>query len=615
VAGGYGRVGDASFFQHGLASGVAGLLFSPTRGLFVFSPFLLFLVLAWRHLPRDRAERALTLAMGVAVAIQILLYAKADWRSGMSWGPRFMTDLMPMLIWILVPVVAALRSVGRAIFLLAVGAAIAIEAVGAFCYTGLSDRAIFADDAGPQKMRAAWKWPNAPFLDFRHGLAPADLVTGVRGGFDAIQAGGRAATAVTAGEEAVATGWALAGHTRPLKVGVVIDGKQTITSRSRSGVHGALGESAGAWRIPIDTAGLTPGEHSLTAFAWASEWGEKYYLEERKLTVEMQPAAGGVAGSKVDENLDDHFRTASSRIREHQQPEGSWLTAHTSGTRFQDLHPEMNTFLTALMIDLLDPVTTTSGLAGNLRRARQHLTSQIESSGLVRYHGLPDGPGIGTLGCAITPDVDDTALVWRIAPGQDRALLSAALGTIDRYRTPEGLYRTWLAPRDAYQCIDPGSDPNPADLTIQMHLLLLLSEARPEAGRALCEALRPVVDDDRVWVYYRKAPLVAMLRREDVRRAGCELALPEARMRTDVAGQEVWISAARLLGRAKASERSRSDAASIRALLIQLARDDFALLRTNPPLLYHNDLTASVSRYYWSVDVGYALWLRLYQNR
>jgi hypothetical protein len=32
-----------------------------------------------------------------------------------------------------------------------------------------------------------------------------------------------------------------------------------------------------------------------------------------------------------------------------------------------------------------------------------------------------------------------------------------------------------------------------------------------------------------------------------------------------------------------------------------------------PPLLYHNDLSASVKRFYWSEDVGYALWLRLYE--
>jgi hypothetical protein len=31
-------------------------------------------------------------------------------------------------------------------------------------------------------------------------------------------------------------------------------------------------------------------------------------------------------------------------------------------------------------------------------------------------------------------------------------------------------------------------------------------------------------------------------------------------------------------------------------------------------MLYHNDLTATVARYYWSEDVGYAFWLRLYDE-
>ena len=48
-------------------------------------------------------------------------------------------------------------------------------------------------------------------------------------------------------------------------------------------------------------------------------------------------------------------------------------------------------------------------------------------------------------------------------------------------------------------------------------------------------------------------------------------------------------------------------------MLEDLAGDDFAALRRTPPLLYHNDLTATVSRYYWSEDFGYALWLRLYE--
>jgi hypothetical protein len=107
------------------------------------------------------------------------------------------------------------------------------------------------------------------------------------------------------------------------------------------------------------------------------------------------------------------------------------------------------------------------------------------------------------------------------------------------------------------------------------------------------------------------APLVPMLRRSDLERAGCELKLPESRMRTPVPGQEIWVSLVRLLGRARSPEGPPPAAAELQAVLSQLAKEDFALLRKNPPLLYHNDLTATTPRYYWSEDVGYALWLRL----
>ncbi len=632
LAGGYGVMGKAYFFEHDMVVGVGGLLVSPTRGLLVFSPFLLFLVLAWRHLPRDREARRLTLAMSVGVVLQIVLYAKADWRGGLSWGPRYMSDLLPLLIWMLVPVVAALRGVGRAIFLLAVGVAVAIEAIGAFSYSDSFDTPIFVADrgAGRDDMRAAWDWRNAPFITSpQHGLAPPELTAEIRGSLDAIETGGGATNEVSAGEAAFATGWALAGDATPGQVAVMIAGRKTVATRAfsdrpdvRETLHAA---SPSGWRIPIDTAGLAPGEHRLTALVWAFEKGERHYLAERTLTVRSGPAAGagtapaGVEGGEaaareLPTDLDDDFRRAASLLREHQQPQGYWLTSYTSETRFHDPRPEMNTFLTALLVDLLNPLAATSGLEESLQRARSHLTSQIESGGLVRYHGLPDGPGIGTLGCAITPDTDDTALVWRLAPDQDRGRLTAALATIDGYRTREGLYRTWLAPRDAYQCLDPGRDPNPADIVIQMHLLQLLAEVRPPAGRALCEALRTVVGEDRVWVYYQKTPLIPILRLTDLRRAGCALELPKARMRTDVADQQIWVSVVRLLRDGMTPGSAPSDAVLIRAVLRELARDDFALIRANPPLLYHNDLTATVSRYYWSEDVGYALWLRLHDE-
>jgi hypothetical protein len=116
----------------------------------------------------------------------------------------------------------------------------------------------------------------------------------------------------------------------------------------------------------------------------------------------------------------------------------------------------MNAFLTSILVDVLDPIATRAGVGESVTLARRHLIGQIEDSGLVRYHGRPDGPTIGRLGCVISPDADDTALVWRLAP-----------------RRPELLRG----------CLDPGRDPNPTDLGVQMHVLLPLARADPPAAR------------------------------------------------------------------------------------------------------------------------------------
>jgi hypothetical protein len=323
-------------------------------------------------------------------------------------------------------------------------------------------------------------------------------------------------------------------------------------------------------------------------------------------------ATGADASRAESGDLAQRARRAAAVVISRQQLPGYWLTSYTSETSFGRQQLEMNTFVTSIMIDVLNSAVAATGLGDSLQRARQHLAAQIEAGGLVRYHGRPDAPTIGALGCVITPDADDTALVWRIAPGPHPELLPTALETLKRYRTAEGLYRTWLGPQDQYQCIDPGKDPDPADVAIQMHVLMLLAKADPAAAHALCGALRKAIDEDRIWVYYSRAPLVPILRQADLQLAGCSLQLPPSRTRAAVPGQEVWIAAAQLMQRMLGTTSQLPNSAEVLDLLRRLSRDDFASLRQSPPLVYHNDLTASVRRFYWSEEFGYALWLRLY---
>lgn len=311
-------------------------------------------------------------------------------------------------------------------------------------------------------------------------------------------------------------------------------------------------------------------------------------------------------------NLTDAASRAAAIVASSQQGPGYWLTSYTGSPRFKQPAREMNTYLTAVMIDVLGPISGQARLGDNLDRARKHLTGQIEDTGLVRYHGKPEGPASHGLGCVISPDADDTALVWRIAPAADPQLMEKALATLAEYRSSDQLYLTWLAPRDSFQCIDPGKDPDPADVAIQMHILMFLAQVRPANGWLLCKALDKAIDDDRIWVYYKIAPLIPILRLVDLKAAGCSISLPPARLKSNVAGQDIWNRAGLLLSRLLGSNSAVPSSTETNELLQKLAQDDFAAIRQNPPLLYHNDLTASTPRFYWSADFGYALWLRLY---
>jgi hypothetical protein len=223
LAGGYGVWGIAGphpFYSHPLLPGIAGLLLSPAKGLLVFSPFLVYLVA--RAVPAAKAagrkaargwtaggtagataggtagttpgggraglaapsappttDPLLALIVAAACAAQLLFYALTDYRAGACYGPRYLTDMLPFLVWLLVPVIARLRGWGLRTFAAAVAAGIAIQAIGAFCYPrGRSDDRFYP----PELPRLAiapsvWSPANAPFLvEAGAGLAPPALL-------------------------------------------------------------------------------------------------------------------------------------------------------------------------------------------------------------------------------------------------------------------------------------------------------------------------------------------------------------------------------------------------------------------------------------------------------
>ena len=78
--------------------GFAGILFSPSRGLFIFSPWLIFcfagMIAAWLK----RAE-PLFKWLSIGVVLTVFFFSKYSiWWGGLCYGPRFLTDILPIMV-------------------------------------------------------------------------------------------------------------------------------------------------------------------------------------------------------------------------------------------------------------------------------------------------------------------------------------------------------------------------------------------------------------------------------------------------------------------------------------------------------------------------------------
>lgn len=629
LAGGYGMTTMPDGFFQTIWAGLPGMLVSPSHGLLVFSPFLAFVAVGLVRRLRSSDTRVLAALLCLAVIGQFLLYARVGWAAGMGWGPRWLTDILPVLVWMLAPAAPVLRPFARGLLIATIALSIGIQAIGAFWFTGYRAEQILA----AQSAANAWDPGRIAYVaELRHPPAATELLCDATGSIDLI---GRtrlpAAESPTLEPGAAIAGWALACKRSPAQVVLLIDGiilGTTPAFTPRPDVDAAMGTSAPAgWRIDATLWGVPPGERVLQLGVRVEPRSDFRIVRELRVAVRPQPPAAGEETTRRPSSsslatpafdsaaLAALAERAVSLLEEHQTDDGAWLTAHTTGTNYDAPRLELNTFLTSTLVDLLSPIAEPGKLDAALERARAHLAAQIEDDGLVRYHGLTDGPAIGSLGCAITPDADDTALVWRIAgPGRGDPRLKPMLDVLASYRDARGLHRTWLAPQDEYRCIDPGTKPNPTDVAIQLNVYLMLRERDPQAAQALCSSLQRVFSDEDIWVYYAKAPVLPYLRVAELTQLGCHLPLPADRLALPTGDQAIWSEAAYLLVEAQDWSAGAVARDRMRLLLGQLGADDFALLRQVPPLIYHNDLSASVRRFYWSEDVGYALWLRLYES-
>jgi hypothetical protein len=119
-----------------LVEGACGILFSPSRGLFVYSPILLFsfwgIARLWRD-PRLHPMRPLSAAALLLVLMQSKWYS---WYGGHSFGYRLLVDTVPLLAVCSVAVVPVMRrkKVVLALFVAALAWSVGVQVIGAYAY-------------------------------------------------------------------------------------------------------------------------------------------------------------------------------------------------------------------------------------------------------------------------------------------------------------------------------------------------------------------------------------------------------------------------------------------------------------------------------------------------
>jgi hypothetical protein len=130
------KTGSERVWQTPFAVGLIGLLASPSRGVLVFSPFLMAAGAGVRRIwsdPRFATLRPLTLAAGATMLMQAKWF---DWWGGWTYGYRPWLEAIPVVALCLLPVMESVfaRWWTTALFTLALAWSGFVQGLGAFAY-------------------------------------------------------------------------------------------------------------------------------------------------------------------------------------------------------------------------------------------------------------------------------------------------------------------------------------------------------------------------------------------------------------------------------------------------------------------------------------------------
>lgn len=160
---------------------LAGLLVSPSRGLFVYSPVLALSFLGLTLKIRQRRLTTFDLALLTCVALHWIstAWVNPDWWGGDSYGPRFFADTLPIWMYWIIPVLGWFappvewrRQAAAVTFAVSSAISVLMHAQGVFNPKAMSwNYEPTTLNLDPSRL---WSWRHPPFLAGLIAAPPAD---------------------------------------------------------------------------------------------------------------------------------------------------------------------------------------------------------------------------------------------------------------------------------------------------------------------------------------------------------------------------------------------------------------------------------------------------------
>jgi hypothetical protein len=157
---------------------LAGHLVSPARGIFVFSPVLLLAFSGFAFAMQDARQRPLHVTYAAIVAGHYFVISLTpDWWAGHSFGPRYVSDIIPFLVYFAafnfrLPVGygSTARAIVLSVFVVTGAASVAVHAQGALRSAPMRWN-VAPQDVNDMPSRL-WDWTDPPFLRTRTSMRP-----------------------------------------------------------------------------------------------------------------------------------------------------------------------------------------------------------------------------------------------------------------------------------------------------------------------------------------------------------------------------------------------------------------------------------------------------------